>query len=194
MGLRNNKDAKSVHLVYIEKPITQFTNKKLEKEMEIIRDLSAQILKLRQENNIKVRQPLNSVTLKNKIKIQKDLWNLLLDEVNIKNIYFDNTIASDIMIDTTITPQLEKEGIMRELIRSIQELRQTANFIPQNKIKIAFLNTDEEIKKLIIEIADVLKKETKAKYIIFQPISHYNQEGSLKIKNKTITIQIKKSY
>jgi hypothetical protein len=42
-------------------------------QMETIRDISARVLKVRQEKAIKVRQPLRAVILKEKVEMKEEL-------------------------------------------------------------------------------------------------------------------------
>lgn len=70
-------------------------NKQLTTDMDIIRDICATILFIRDQKNLRVRLPLNKVTIYNYGNSQKTLQNirsnesyqnLIKDEVNIKNI------------------------------------------------------------------------------------------------------------
>jgi len=108
-------------------------------QMEKIRDISARVLKIRQEKAIKVRQPLRAVILKEKIEMSDELWNILKDEVNIKNVEFDSNIENDMELDINLTTELINEGRYRELIRLIQDLRQESNYSPNDMIDLAIV-------------------------------------------------------
>ena len=64
-------------------------------------------------------------------------------------------------IDTNITPNLEYEGMVRELIHKAQLLRKEANFNLVDRIKI-FYETDEKLHDAIQQNLDYLKNETLA--------------------------------
>ena len=53
---------------------------------------------------------------------------LIKDEVNVKEVIFDDTLQADVELDTTITPELKEEGMFRELIRFVQEMRKKLGF------------------------------------------------------------------
>jgi isoleucyl-tRNA synthetase len=108
-------------------------------QMEKIRDISARVLKIRQEKSIKVRQPLRAVILKEKIEMSDELWNILKDEVNIKNVEFDSNIENDMELYINLTTELINEGRYRELIRLIQDLRQESNYSPNDMIDLAIV-------------------------------------------------------
>ncbi|WOX79178.1 isoleucine--tRNA ligase [Candidatus Shikimatogenerans bostrichidophilus] len=73
----------------------KYINYSIEKNMLYIKKYSTIILSLRKKKNIKVRQPLNNVYIvknkhNNKFFKNKEIINLLKNEVNIKNINFIN--------------------------------------------------------------------------------------------------------
>ena len=68
-------------------------------------------------------------------------------------------------INTQISPELEDEGMVRELIHRIQLLRKEANFDLVDRI-IIFYQTDERLKSAIFKNIDYLKSETLALEVI----------------------------
>ncbi|MBI2041975.1 MAG: class I tRNA ligase family protein [Candidatus Nealsonbacteria bacterium] len=109
--------AHSVHLDSWPKANVKLINKRLNQEMARVREIVASALAERAKAGIKVRQPLASLLVPD--KIDKELSELIKDEVNVKKIIFSNTL----ILDTKITPELKKEGEMREIVRNIRDLR-----------------------------------------------------------------------
>ncbi len=109
-------------------------------EMAKVREVVSLGLELRSSSGIKVRQPLQKLTADSeKFSIlvdRENLVELIRDEINVKEIIFAKLEAGPIL-DTNITPQLEEEGNVREVIRLIQELRKTAALNPKDMIKIS---------------------------------------------------------
>ena len=66
-----------------------------------------------------------------------------------------------IVLDTTLTEDLIKEGIVRELISKIQQLRKTKDFNIIDRINI-YYEKNEEFKQAIENFIDVIKNETLA--------------------------------
>jgi len=65
--------------------------------MEQIRQIAAEALAQRAKAGIKVRQPLNKLTINNKqIASNKELAELIKEEVNVKKIIFGKNIKLDI--------------------------------------------------------------------------------------------------
>ena len=101
-------------------------------EMQKTRDLISKALELRAKANIKVRQPLSKLVVPESQKLTDQYALLILDEVNIKQVEF--TDAVEVVLDTTITPELEEEGKVRDLIRAIQQARKDADLTPDQQV------------------------------------------------------------
>ena len=149
--LRNKKDPVSVHLSLWLKP--EEIDKKLLAEMAEVRQLAEKGRALRAEKNIRNRQPLQSFTIDQ--NLSDELKEILKDELNVAEII----VGKKIILDTKITPELKKQGILRDIIRSIQDLRKLAEMQPQDKIKL-FYDGSEDITKIISESKDSIKKQT----------------------------------
>ncbi len=64
-----------------------------------------------------------------------------------------------VALDTALTPELEREGVARDLIRQIQEMRKAAGYHVDDRIRLALLNLDPEVLK---GFADIIRNETLA--------------------------------
>ncbi len=98
-------------------------------EMEAARRIVSLALELRAKAGIKVRQPLARLTAP---KLPDALKTIIIDEVNVKEF----VEGEEVLLDTTITPELKEEGEVRDLIRSIQDLRKKAGFSPSDRIGV----------------------------------------------------------
>ncbi|MBI2446422.1 MAG: class I tRNA ligase family protein [Parcubacteria group bacterium] len=138
----------SVHLCDWPKSDKKFINQKLEEQMDLVREMAAKGLALRAEAGIKVRQPLASLQfpISNfKFSKNKELLELIKDEVNVKKIIFGNKFK----LDAKITPELKEEGIIRDLARQIQEMRRDGGLVPKDFIKIYFKINDVELENTV---------------------------------------------
>jgi isoleucyl-tRNA synthetase len=126
-------------------------DKKVIEKMSIVRDVVSLGLMERQKLDIKVKQPLKSLTIKE--KLSKEYLELIKDEVNVKDVLFGESLA----LDTEITEELKLEGDFREFLRFVQSLRKDANLKPEEKISI-FVETDEYGKKIINTFTSMLEK------------------------------------
>ncbi len=70
--------------------------------------------------------------------------------------------TSVVLLDTTITPELELEGIAREVIRAIQELRKTSGFEISDRISIEWNTEDEKTMSAITQFSEKITSEVLA--------------------------------
>jgi isoleucyl-tRNA synthetase len=97
----------------------------------------------------------------------------------------------DFELDTNITHELKEEGILRELVRTIQDLRQDAKLKPQDIIEL-FIDGAEEIKFIVSKNTEFLKKEVKAKTLKVSKPTKFESEIETKIEKMSVWIGIKK--
>ena len=137
-------------------PKEQKIDEKLLAEMVSIREVISFGLESRDEANIKVRQPLRSITLKDKT-FSKDLLVLVEEELNVKDVVVDASIEEPIKLDLTLTDELISEGNFRELLRRVQELRKKMELNPDDKVVLE-VRTDPVGELLLEKWNDELKK------------------------------------
>lgn len=118
----------SIH--HTDWPVAQksLLDPELEEKMRSVRTAVEKILAARTEAGIKVRQPLSLATVyANSAEPNQSLFEVLMDEVNVKSVKWQHTSESErAELDTSLTPELLAEGEARELMRQIQKLRQAA--------------------------------------------------------------------
>ncbi len=166
---READDRQSVHLASWPKSSKKTVfGSKLLFEMSEVRMVVNLALSERIAKGIKVKQPLLSLKIKNdklKIKGEKELLDLIRDEVNVKEIIFDGKIYGEVELDTNITEELEDERILREIVRLVQAQRKEQNLVPQDKISVElFLPRRERV--LVEKNREFLLKEFRAREII----------------------------
>lgn len=105
----------------------QVDKDKLE-EMSTLRQTASSILMMRTEKKIPVRQPLQSATVQ--VGFSDELTEILLDEVNVKEI----KIGPDLDLDTTVTPELQAEGDVRNFMRAVQDTRKEKGLTPKDEV------------------------------------------------------------
>ncbi len=98
--------------------------------MKQTRDLVSEVLMTRNKLNIPVRQPLATLTIS--CTITDEYLDIIKDEVNVKNIIRGDTM----LLDTVITPELQTEGDIRNLMRAIQDARKQMGLSPRDEVKL----------------------------------------------------------
>lgn len=229
----------SVHLADFPVCNNDLIDKKIEEKMDLVRDLISIGRNVREENKIKVRQPISEILLdKRNEKIIDNLTDLIKEELNVKEVVFasnlseymnftvkpnfkevgkifgknikefsdklleltnedislleegktinmtiDNTnyevdlnmvdirISSKegfatgmdgnkfVILNTTLTKELLNEGLARETISKVQQLRKNLDFNITDRINM-YIDASEEYKDNIKDYLDMIKEET----------------------------------
>jgi len=190
--MRGGKE--SVHLE--EWPETESRIKNQEsrilEEMEEVRRVVSLGLEARASIGIKVRQPLQELRIKNqelRIKDQLQLLDLVKGEVNVKEILFDSDISEEVELDANITPELKKEGLARELVRRVQELRKKTGLTPEDTM-ILQADADRDAREIIETHKEYISKTAGVKNIEYVQIPGDENKIELE-KGMEIKIKIK---
>lgn len=105
------KDEKSVHLSFYPTVEETAIDKHLEQRMEIARTVSSVVLRLRNQIDINVRQPLSKIILpidKESRSFVEAVKDIILEEVNVKEIQFVDDDSG--IVDKTAKPNFPKLG------------------------------------------------------------------------------------
>jgi len=166
----------SVHLSDWPEANVPLKDMSLENDMMYARQIVEKIHAKRKELNIAVRQPLPEViVLIDRKMLSKELLSVIQDEVNIRKVTLKTTgkeITIEKMFDPT--PELIKEGKVREVVRKIQKLRKDKGCAIDEKITLTLPNA---LQKLGDPYLESIKRETLSEKILwgdFCSISTYH--------------------
>ncbi|MFA5932186.1 MAG: class I tRNA ligase family protein [Candidatus Paceibacterota bacterium] len=186
LKLKSENDAESVHLVGW--PKTGEINYEIIDEMNTVRAVVTLGLEARQKAGIKVRQPLAMLKFKvESKKLSSEYIDLIKDEINVKEIIYDNSIENKVELDVTITEELKEEGSYRELARALQDMRKKKGLTPSDVVAIVF-ETNEIGKKLIEKFQADMKKTVLVSKIEFKG----NDGEEVKIDDLVFKVKIDK--
>lgn len=157
---KNLTGKESVHLTELPTGDRKHIDELLNDEMKAVREIVSEGLQLRAKAKIKVRQPLVSVTVKE--LPQAELLEIIKDELNVKEVLLNVDQEQEVSLNTEITVELRQEGVARELVRHIQEMRKEAGFEVENRIKISYAEKSEVFEKF----SDLIAKETLADEVV----------------------------
>ncbi|MBI3634127.1 MAG: class I tRNA ligase family protein [Candidatus Yonathbacteria bacterium] len=164
--LKMEGEKESVHLE--EWPVFSEPNQDALAWMKQIRQIVSLALEARAKAEIKVRQPLHELKVKSG-KLKVGYAELIKDEVNVKEVVFDDAMSEEVELDTIITPELKQEGQFRELARAVQELRKTKGLTPSDMATLE-IGADEEGRALVDAFSDELKKTSLLNEIVFKEV------------------------
>jgi isoleucyl-tRNA synthetase len=174
--VRTQEDPESVHLAAWPTPGP--VDDALIEDMNEVRSIVTLALEERIKANIKVRQPLGTLTVSSGRTLSADLVQVIADEVNVKEVamkhveaitteHGEETVARvPVVLDTTITPQLKKEGQIRELMRAIQDMRKEAGLEPKDRVVLT-IDTSDEGMALIEQFKTELIRVVGASDVVF---------------------------
>ena len=172
------------------------------RDMNALRTAVNDGLSKRASEGIKVRQPLASVKLINTIsqdtpaEVAQFLIDIAKDELNVKSVEIVTDSESEsaqpsVVYDLTITPELKREGLMREIVRHVQSARKQAGLQIDDRIVLSISSDDSEISQAIDAFADVIKAETLA--VELNSAVDESEKYDAKIEGKLVEISLKKA-
>mgnify|MGYP004645129395 FL=1 len=128
----NLTDKESVHLEDFPKYDLSLINDKLEEKMDLVRDLISIGRMVREENKIKVRQPLSEIILDGgKKAIIDDLVWLIEEELNVKNVKFNDDLNEYMNLE--IRPNFKEAG--KVFGKDIKEYQNALKELDKDSIK-----------------------------------------------------------
>jgi isoleucyl-tRNA synthetase len=214
----NPHSRESVHLS--DFPIADETkiNDKLNSNVELAMKISSLGRAARAKAGIKVRQPLGKavvgVETEEEKKALETLATEVMEEINIKQLVIlseakgkeesrchrdmsDYSVANDarywVAISTELPPELIAEGVSRELVRHLQNMRRNAKFDITDHIITYYQTKEPLIKQVINAFADYIKQETLSQELIdsLPPDGAYGEKH--RISNSEVSLAIEKT-
>ncbi|MFA6427182.1 MAG: isoleucine--tRNA ligase [Candidatus Magasanikbacteria bacterium] len=173
-GTRNNEqgtDCESVHLEKWPEVDEKMIDDQVIIDMAQVRKVVEMGLALRAEAGIKVRQPLSQFSIFN-FQFSNELKVIISEELNIKEIseavdLEKNWIMKEdgslkVALNTEINGELKKEGLVREIVRTINQMRKEQKLTIQDSVVVGYETSDELLNTVFKEYGDEIKKGTLA--------------------------------
>ena len=233
----------SVHLANWPNPEDFPSNPDLVANMDKVRDVVSAALRLREDEGLRVRLPLSSLTLAGDgASSVEPLAHLISDEVNVKSVEFSNDLESFaqfalqpngallgprlggdvqkvfgaakqgnwtqnddgsidiaghtlteeeftlnvkpadgvtaaalpsndavVVLDTELTPELEAEGIARDIVRAVQEARKTEDLVVTDRITLT-LELNDEGQAAVQALESYVAEQTLATSVVYATV------------------------
>ncbi|MBI4079681.1 class I tRNA ligase family protein, partial [Candidatus Kaiserbacteria bacterium] len=135
-------------------------DKKVLEAMSLARSLVSKALEARDSAKIKVRQPLQKLTIDSE-QLAEEFLALIRDEVNVKQIVLGKQFA----LDTNITNELREEGAVRDTIRLVQDARKAAKLHHSEHGKVS-IQVPAGDRSVVEKNLGLIEKETNTKISI----------------------------
>jgi len=190
---RKMTGGESVHL--LDWPINGHVNELLIEEMAATRSLITDGLSQRATAGIKVRQPLRSAIVSGpSAERLTDFKDIFEEELNIKSVKFETseTEKYEIKLNLEIDEELRQEGVMREIVRNVQQARKAAGLEVDDRISLGLVTEVDGLKIVLDkqELADVIKLETLATSLQTAKVDGFTQV--VKIEGAELEVSLSK--
>ncbi len=161
-------------------------------KMYYVRSLISLGLSGRANEGVKVRQPLRAV-IKSKEQLSPFEKAMIEEEINVKaEFLISPTDPYGITMNFEITPALKREGLMREVVRQVQNARKQAGLNVDDRINLCLEATNKELIQAIEEHKNVIKQETLASKLSSEAGEHaFSSE--VKIEDALLTVSLSKA-
>ncbi len=174
----DRESSESVHLAAWPTPDPALIDQDLEAEVALCRAVVSLGRAAREKAKLKVRQPLASALIQlsepaSQAAIQRHAESVR-EELNVRELRFGDTghdfpadyvVAADsslaVAIDTRLTPELEDEGLAREFVHRVQNLRKEAGFEVVDRVRLHYRATPR-LRQAVNAFADYIARETLA--------------------------------
>mgnify|MGYP004686181511 FL=1 len=173
------KEELNVKEVKLGAEMSDYVNFEIKPNLPVLgREYGKLIPKIREEISKKNQMDLASKVKQGKveyieidgIEIGLDANNLLITMQGKEGFAFSGEGEIGVVLDTTITPELQEEGILREVLSKVQNMRKDKNFEVLDRINL-YVSDNEKIENVIRKFEETIKHDTLADNIF------YNKEG-----------------
>ena len=145
------------------KPNFKTLGPKFGKDMRFI---AAEVQKFNQEDINKIEKDKNILLDINGKNITLELSDVEISSKDIEGWLVANEGSLTVALDVTISEELHKEGVARELVNRIQNARKDTGLEVTDKIKLTVLNF-EDLQKSIIDNKEYIMSETLTEELVF---------------------------
>ncbi len=183
----------SVHLSSWPKSNKKFIDPALEGDFTLALKIIEMGLFARYKEKVSLKQPLSKGIVSSERKLNEELSEIIAHQLNVKKIVW-KTGTLQVDLDTRITPELEAEGLAREISRKVQAERKQAQLVKSDRIDLLITASAPLLKKLESQ-KEFIQKRTNAFSLNF---SEKKKEGYLwssvfELKNESLAIFFKKN-
>uniref|UniRef100_A0A7C4GC00 Isoleucine--tRNA ligase n=1 Tax=candidate division WOR-3 bacterium TaxID=2052148 RepID=A0A7C4GC00_UNCW3 len=197
---QNSSAPDSVHLCPYPEPDGSRIDPQLEEEVAFVRRLVSLGRAAREKARLKVRQPLSSIIVRT-APTNRDIVlrhaEAVKEELNVREILFTEPEAQfpssyiveaqpggcDVGVNTLLTPELEQEGLARELVHKVQNLRKQAGLDVADRI-ILTCTGSPRLAEAVNQFRDYISRETLALSITAEALADPDIVSEVKVNSE----------
>jgi len=168
-------------------------DKKLEKQMGLAKEIVEQVNAARDEAGIKLRWPVEEVTIATKEDL-KAVEGVICQMANAKRVCFADKgpkglikkefSTGAVFLDRKRSPDMVNEGLIRDLMRQIQNMRKKGGLKVSEHVKMV-IHTDGEFAKVVEKFKEEIKSNTTAREVVVGEGKPNAFKAEVKFEGKT---------
>jgi len=135
-----------------------------------------------------VRQPLRRLDLPGE-PLPADILAIIREELNVKEVAFG---AAEVRLDTELDDELRLEGLARDFVRNVQELRRKGGFRIEDRIETAW-DGDGMVARAVETWGDYIAAETLSDELRRGRADGLEVESEIKLEGEPIWLGLKRS-
>ena len=198
----------SVHLCAYPEPDLSLIDLDLEKEVGLVRAVVSLGRAAREKSNLKVRQPLEAALVRLNEPGEKEAIlrhaETIREELNVHDLRFsmkdqkfpagyrvEESPERAVGICTKLTEELENEGLARELVHKVQNLRKAAGFDVVDRIRLHY-QASPRLAAAVREFEDYIRHETLAVVVTDEVMAEPDIRESARINREPAELALKR--
>ena len=198
-------ELESVHLEMWPQVNEKLIDKKVLEEMETVRKVVEMGLSMRSESGIKVRQVLSQFYISGAEFAFADSKNIIAEELNVKEVLLENFDKEDnhlkkkedwgfkMALNIHVTEELKKEGLVREIVRTINQIRKEQGMTIADEVIVEYHTEDENLQAVFVDYSTEIKKSVLARELVAEKIVLDESDDKLyKIDGVEVLLSVKK--
>jgi isoleucyl-tRNA synthetase len=131
------------------------------------------------------------------VSVEGQALDLEPTEVTVEKSYGEAWSAAEdrgtvVLLDKRVTPELRLEGLARDVVRNVQNLRKDSGLNIEDRIELALVSSDAELKKAVEAFRDYIARETLATAIDTRASEGSAHQCQVEIEGKTLSIALRK--
>ncbi len=147
-------------------------------DMALVRKVTEMGHALRKETKIPVRQPLGELRINNE-QLTNEYKQIISEELNVKDVVSvetqdfaslqdkENFVVKEdgglkVALDTNITDELKKEGLVREIVRAVNSMRKDQGLTIDDRVVLEYHTDDDLLNAVFSDYGDELKRKVLA--------------------------------
>jgi isoleucyl-tRNA synthetase len=188
-----NGEKESVHLEDWPKVNKKLTNDKVLEQMDLTRKIVEMSLALRAEKGIKVRQPLAGTLYT--ANLPADFSEIIAQEVNVEKAAVSKKIPDSfaqkedgklrVGLDMVITEDLKQKGLLREIVRTINQIRKEQKLTISDRVIVRYSSNDAPLRFVFEKYTEEIKKS-----VLAYSVSEGEAEQEIEIEGVKLKIGV----